>query len=140
MILILIIRQDSIKDSMQILQLIILTSTHIYMNHRIDLPFLFHFFDSKSFEQILASLKLSLKRRYKKRFSKSPRTTQKQILRIMRHFIHKGSLINIDIATIDYFVKCLDSYRIFHIAHIFSQKYTFSLTQQNLSQEIFVIE
>ena len=58
----------------------------------------------------------------------------------MRHFIHKGSLINIDITTVDYFVESLDSYRIFQIAHIFTQKYTFSLTQQNLSQEISVIE
>ena len=110
------------------------------MNHRIDLPFLFHFFDSKSFEQILASLKISLKSRYKKRFSKSSRTTQKQVFGIMRQFIHKGCLIYIRVATIYDLFKSLYSYRIFHIAHIFSQSYTFSLTQQNLSQEIFVIE
>ena len=137
MIQILIIRQDSIKDSVQIFQLIILTSTHIYMNHRIDLPFLFHFFDSKSFEQILASLKISLKSRYKKRFSKSSRTTQKQVFGIMRQFIHKGSLIYIRVAPFYDLFKCLDSYWIFHIAHIFLQNYIFSLKLPNDSCKLF---
>ena len=119
----LIFRQNGVKRNMEILQPIILTGAHIYMNHRISLPLLLQLFDGESLEQFLSTLKISLKSRYKKRLSESSRTTQKQVLRIMRQLIYEGCLIYISITTLYYLIKGLYSYRIFHIAHIFSQSY-----------------
>ena len=64
--------------------------------HRIFRPLLLHCFDEKTLEQVLSSLEISLKRRYKQRLAEPPRTAQEDILAEVYHVPDVLSLIDIE--------------------------------------------
>ena len=83
---------------------------HVEPQHGIFRPFLLHAVDVESLEQFLPSLEICLECRYKQRLSEPSGATQEDITPEVYHVPDVPRFVNIEIVTIDDFLKGLYAY------------------------------
>ena len=100
--------KNIVKVSVQLVFFLMLATRKVEMKHGIFRPIIFQLIYSQTLEEFLASLKIALQCRDKKRLAESAWTTQENEFAVrIRHAIYIGSLVYIKIVIRANLRECL---------------------------------
>ena len=103
----LIFRKAIAKISFQLVLLHVLAQTHVKAQHRIFRPVFLHCFNEETPKQVLSSLEIRLKCRYKQRLAEPSWTAQEDIAAEVYHAPDILSLVDIQHIVLSDFLKGL---------------------------------